>query len=64
MNRSVRAPMTSVELSLCFTRIVRHSRLNSFGMFKVRNELLFIGTSVDEIIAPDMIAMLWPKPDI
>ena len=37
MNRSVSTSMTSVELSLRFTRIARHSRLNSSRMFSVRN---------------------------
>jgi len=35
MNRSVRASITSVELSFRFTLIARHSRLNSSMMFNV-----------------------------
>ena len=39
MNRSVSASMTSIEFSLRFTRIVRHSRLCSSMMFNVLNAL-------------------------
>ena len=39
MKRSVSTSMTSVELSLRFTRIARHSRLNSSRMFSVRKAL-------------------------
>ena len=39
MNRSVRASMTSVELSFHFTLIARHSRLCSSKMLSVLNAL-------------------------
>ncbi len=38
MNRSVRTSITSVEFSLRFTFIARHSRLCSSGIFSVRND--------------------------
>lgn len=62
MNRSVRASITSVELSFRFNRIAKHSRLNSSKLFSVRSAF---PSSVRQCtnIRPNMVAILRPQSD-
>ena len=62
MNRSVSTSMTSVELSLRFTRIARHSRLCFVHNVQRPEDLAVVGSVMDKIIGPDMVAVLWPQP--
>src|SRR6476469_1898492 len=63
MNRSDKTSMTSVELSLRSIRIARHSLVNSSMMLSMRNFLPLWGPALDEVIGPNMVWMLGPKPD-
>jgi hypothetical protein len=63
--------MTSVEFSLRPMRIARHSRVNSSMMSAQTRSVCredaelpaIVNPALDEVIGPDMVGALWPKPD-
>jgi hypothetical protein len=59
MNRSDRTSITSIALNLRATRIARHSWVNSSHPVLAT----IAGAILDEVIGPDMIALLRPQPD-
>src|SRR5262245_29692966 len=63
MNRSDRTSITSIALSLRATRIARHSWLNSSSTLSMRYLRPSWVRSFEEVIGPDMIALLRPQPD-
>src|SRR5215831_4134738 len=63
MNRSDRTSITSIALSLRATRIARHSWVNSSSTFEHSVLATIMGAILDEVIGPDMIALLRPQPD-
>src|SRR4029434_7600346 len=62
MKRSDRTSITSIALSLRATRIAKHSWVNSSSTLSIRY-LSIVGAILDEVIGPDMIALLRPQPN-
>src|SRR4051794_14856655 len=62
MNRSESTSMTSMALSLRSTRMARHSWVNSSMTLSIRT-LSIMGAVLDEVVGPDVIAMLGPQPN-
>src|SRR5436309_12577239 len=63
MNRSDRTSIASIALSLQATRIARDSWVNSSSTLSNPVLATIVGAILDEIIGPDMIALLRPQPD-
>src|ERR1700748_3402666 len=63
MKRSDRTSITSTALSLRPTRIAKHSWVNSSSTLSIRYLRPSWGAVLDEVVGPDMIALLWPQPN-
>src|SRR5262245_9803182 len=63
MKRSDRTSITSIALSLRATRIAKHSWVNSSSTLSIRYLRPVMGAVLDEVIGPDMIALLRPQPN-
>ena len=55
--------MTSIDFSLRATRIARHSWVNSSMMLSMRILPAVMGAVLDEVVGPDVVAVLRPQPD-
>src|SRR5262249_8488733 len=63
MKRSDRTSITSIALSLRATRIAKHSWVNSSSTLSIRYLRPVMGAVLDEVIGPDMIALLRAQPN-